>query len=136
MTTEAILAIVAVIGLLVGAANVFGTFRVSRNQSAVSGYRDAAAGWEAKARAQEVQIVDLRTVLATANAKIDAQEQRINMLQDMVTSKTLIEALARTLDDNHSTMMGKVTEILALSGDIRTDIRTMARQTGGQANGR
>jgi uncharacterized protein (UPF0276 family) len=97
---------VAVVGLLITIATILGAFRMSRSNSAMTGYRDAAASWEAKAKAQEAEISDLRTDLATANASIEALTKRVQMLQDMVTSRTLVEALAHTMETQHTTVMG------------------------------
>lgn len=132
MSTEVILAFVAVIGLLVGAANVFGTFRVSRNTAAVSAYRDVALAYEAKTKVQEGELTDLRTQLASANAKIETLGTRVQTLQDMVTARSLIEAMSKTLDGNHVAVMGKAADLLALAGDIQADVgKLVSAQAGG-----
>lgn len=130
MSADLILAFIGIVGLLVATANVLGSFRTSRNTTTVAGYRDAAQAWEAKAKAQEGEIIDLRSSLAEANVKIDGQERRIQMLQDMVTSKALIEALARALDANHTTMINKIGEVLTATAAIQNALL----QSGGSKN--
>lgn len=130
MNTEVILAFVAVIGLLVGAANVMGTFRVSRNTAATAAYRETALAYEAKSRAQEAEISGLRAELATAHAQIEGLSQRVTMLQDMVTSRTLIESLGHTLDGRWDTLMDKMNTVLAMSADIKTGVRDLASPAG------
>ena len=119
MRSEVILAAVAVTGLLVTAASVVGTFRVSRNTSTVSAYRDSAQAWESKAKAQEDEIHDLQGKLAAAAAQIESLNQRVAMLQDIVTSRTQIEALSSTIDGNFLLLVKRSDDILAVVADIR-----------------
>lgn len=73
-TATNIITIVAVIGLLITAATVVGgSFRVSRNTATVTRYKEAADSWQAKAVAQD--------------EKIEAQEERITVLQHEIAAK-------------------------------------------------
>jgi TolA-binding protein len=116
-----------VIGTAVTVAAVFGSFRVARNTSAVTSYRDAAQGWQAKAEAQKVEISDLQTELATANASIEHLEKRVQMLTDMVTSRTLIEALAVNLEGHHEVMMTKADEIIEVIKSLDAVVQRLPR---------
>lgn len=107
MGTNIILAVVAVVGLLITTASVMGTFRVSRNTQTVSTYREAAQAWQTKAEAQEEVINDLKTQLAEANAKIEELSKRVQMLQDVVTSRSIVEALAHELTAHHTTVTAR-----------------------------
>lgn len=129
-TSTLITILLLLVGTAVTVASVFGTFRMSRNTSAITGYRDAASSWEAKAKAQEVEIADLQARLDAANASIEALNQRVTMLSDIVTSRTLVEALAHSLEAHHATAMAKAEE---LSTEVRTLESVIRHMAGGTA---
>jgi cell division protein FtsB len=123
-----ILAAIALVTLLSGGALVYGQFRVSKNNSAVSGYRDTALAYESMHRAKNEEIIELRAQNAQQAAQIEALTQKTNMLQDMVTSRTLIEALARQIDGNFASLGQKIDEML---GGITRQITELAGGTRG-----
>jgi hypothetical protein len=103
ISTNVILAIVALIGLLAtAAAAVGGSFKVSNNTATISRYREAAQAWETKSRAQDAEILELQRVNIANDKKISELEARVTILQDLVTGKSavdLIEAKSTELKD-------------------------------------
>lgn len=118
MTTDIILAAVAVIGLFVGTANVLGTFRFSRNTNLITLYRETAEAWEARSKAQDAEISELQTRETTKDAQIAGLNGRVTVLQDMVTGKTMLEEQGRKIDENTAKVLdllrGVSTEVHAI----------------------
>lgn len=113
-----ILAVIAIIGVLTGGAAIWGQFRVSKNSSATAAYRDTALAYEAMHKAKDTEITELRAQNNTQAAQIEALTQKVNMLQDMVTSRTLIEALARDVSGNFASLGAKIDDMMAATGAI------------------
>lgn len=119
--TDVLIAIVAVVGLAITIASVFGTFRMSRNTQAMTLYRETATGWQAKAELQEGEIAELRENLAKKDRQIADLQARVQVLQDTVTGKSLLE-------EHHRAFEARSAEILAMMGDTRAIIRQIAEK--------
>lgn len=109
MSSSAIVTWIAVLGFLITAAGLVGvSMRVGRNSQTVANYREAAASWEAKARAQEGQITQLQAADAAKKEQITELTAKVQLLQDMVTGKTAIEQLAAQVADTFDRIDAKI----------------------------
>lgn len=124
--SNTILAAIAAIGLIVGTVSIIATWRSTRTSTSAQVYRDAAQAWEAKSKAQDAELADLRQKLILSEHQISDLTQRVSILQDMVTSRTLIEQQSAVISAHHAELMTKVAEVLGLAGDIRGDVRKLA----------
>jgi hypothetical protein len=73
--------------LLTVVAILAASFKTSRNTVSMSNYRDAAQSWEAKSKAQDIEIAELKEKVAnmvTDNTRLSAQ---IGELRDLVTGR-------------------------------------------------
>jgi hypothetical protein len=120
---------IAVFGVVLGAATILASFRVTRNTQATVLYRENAAGWEAKSKLQTVQAAEtaagygqqldeLRVQGAEKDQKIADLTARVEVLQDMVTGRSLLE-------EHHRAFEAKSAELLALAADTRSEVRAM-----------
>jgi hypothetical protein len=120
---------IAVFGVILSAATIFASFRVTRNTQATALYRENAAGWEAQAKLQKTQAADmqsgydqqlgeLRAQGADKDQKIADLTARVEVLQDMVTGKSLLEA-------HHQAFEAKTAELLALAAETRSEVKAM-----------
>lgn len=75
-------------------AAIYGSFKVSRNTQATTLYRDNALAWEAKAKIQEGEITDLKEKVLERDNKISKLEAAVAVLQDTVTGKVALDAIA------------------------------------------
>lgn len=87
--------IVAIVGVLMTMAAIYGAFRVSKNTQATSMYRDNALAWEGKAKIQEEDIKELKDRLGERDEKIRNLEATVAVLRDTVTGKVVLDALAQ-----------------------------------------
>ena len=99
------------IALLLAGAGAIGTWaalRVGKNAQVLKNYRDVAASWKEKAEAQEDQIKDLITDLATAHAETNRLSDRVTFLQDAVTGKSAIDALAAQTTERYDSLSKQI----------------------------
>lgn len=95
MSGSTVVTWLAVLGFLITAGGLIGvSMRVGRNSQTVANYREAAQSWEAKAKAQEGQLEELKEADAAKASQITELTAKVQLLQDMVTGKTAIEQLA------------------------------------------
>lgn len=108
MSNATILTAVAVVGLLITAATVWGSFRVSRNTQATTLYRETASAWEAKSTAQDDEIASLKRALVTKDTQIAELNARVSLLTDMVTGKSVLEEVRQRFDERTDELLGIV----------------------------
>lgn len=91
-------AIAGIIAVLIVVASVLGQLRISRNQTNLANYRDAAQSWEARATAlkeenaaQQAAIDELRAHLLIKDKEIGELRGQMAVLQNLITGKTLFE---------------------------------------------
>lgn len=122
-------ALLAIFGTLITISTVYASFRVTRNTQATAVYRATAEGWEAQSKLQDQQIAtikadssrhlaDLSAAAAEKDQKIADLTARVEVLQDMVTGKSLLE-------EHHRAFQAKSSELLALVADTRTEVRAV-----------
>lgn len=87
--------IVAIVGVLMTMAAIYGAFRVSRNTQATALYRENALAWEGKAKIQEDDIKELKERLGERDEKIRNLEATVTVLRDTVTGKVVLDTLAQ-----------------------------------------
>jgi hypothetical protein len=120
---------IAVFGVILAAATIFASFRVTRNAQSTALYRENAAGWEAKSKLQDVQAAELqagynrqlhelRVQGAAKDEKIADLTARVEVLQDMVTGKSLLE-------EHHRAFEARSAEILEMVADTRSEVRAV-----------
>jgi predicted RNase H-like nuclease (RuvC/YqgF family) len=116
-----VVAVFAVIGFLFAGVAVFGQWKVSKNTTALTQYRETAQAWEGKARAQETEITDLRHEVAelqvqmTEKGKENAElTGRVSVLQDALTGKASWDILE-----------SRIGEALSIAGETRTEVRAI-----------
>lgn len=116
--TNNLTVLIAVFGALITISTVYASFKVTRNTQATAVYRTTAEGWEAQAKLQERQIAELTAQAARKDQKIADLTARVEVLQDMVTGKSLLE-------EHHRAFQSKAAELLALAADTRTEVRAV-----------
>lgn len=114
LDSGAVLVILAIATFLFMAVGLAAQWRVSRNTTALTQYRETAQGWEGKARLQETEIADLKADARRKDSRISDLEGRVSVLQEALTGKASWEIL-----------VGKMSEALTLMGDTRTEVRQM-----------
>jgi septation ring formation regulator EzrA len=73
---------------VVAIGGLFGTsLRVNRQTTTVNNYRETALSWEAKARAQESELAELREQNAELLSRVGKQDGEISSLRDLVTGR-------------------------------------------------
>lgn len=118
LNTETVTAFVAAMAFVFAVAGVFGSWRVSKNTTALTAYRDTAQAWEGKARAQEAEIADLQADAHLKDKKIAELEGKVAVLQDSLTGKASWDILER-----------RISEALSLASDNRKDIQEILALT-------
>jgi uncharacterized protein YlxW (UPF0749 family) len=119
-----ITAIVAIVGLAITVAAVFGSFRVARNTQTTSLYRETALAWEAKARAQEAEIHELQERDTEKDKRIATLQARVEVLQDTVTGRAALESLQTMVAHTHA-QLEDLGQVLAA---VREDVRGLRAQ--------
>jgi hypothetical protein len=115
-----LLTVLAAFSFLFGVAGVVGSWRVARNSTIVTQYRETALAWEAKAKVQDVEIADLKAA-GTANVQRIAElNGKVSVLQDTLTGKMAWDVLER-----------KLAEALDLAASTRADVRALSEQIRG-----
>jgi predicted nucleic acid-binding Zn-ribbon protein len=104
----------AVLGFLFAGFAVFGQYKVSKNTTALTQYRETAQAWEGKARAQETEISDLKESDHKKDTKIAELEGKVQVLQDALTGKASWDILEN-----------RISEALAIAGETRTAVRSI-----------
>jgi len=130
-----LVSIASVVGLLiVAAASIGANYRSSRAAAALANYRTLAESWEQRARLLEAQDTEKAQQIAVLTA-------RVGVLQDMVTGKDQLEALAHQLGDLADTLAGRwsahearVGEILNQVGAVRGDVRAVRQALAGKVS--
>jgi cell division protein FtsB len=128
---------VVIAGLLITGSTIWASFRSTRNTQATALYRDTAAGWEAKSKLQDEQMTemkadyarqldDLRASEADKDAKIADLNARVDVLQDMVTGRSLLE-------EHHRAFETQSAAILAIAEATRNEVRAMHVQVSSLA---
>jgi uncharacterized coiled-coil protein SlyX len=105
-------AVVAVVGLALTCVALFASWRVSQRGVSTQVYREAAAAWETKSKAQDAEIGELRAVLAERDQAMSDLKGRVSVLQDTVTGAQSWAVLER-----------RTAEMLALAAESRTETR-------------
>jgi hypothetical protein len=115
---------------ITAAAAVGSSFRSSRTATAINNYRQLAESWEARANDFEMK----NTILAEQLAALTA---RVEVLQELVTSKARVDTLAEVVGDQ---MRGqteraakwdaRVTEVLHQINEVRIDVRSVQTALG------
>lgn len=120
-----IVAVLAVLSFLFACAGIIGSWRVSRNTTALTQYRETAKAWEGRSTAQEAEIGDLKKDIATLTGQMRVKDQqnaeldgKVQVLQDTLTGKASWDILER-----------KIGEALQLAADSRTEAREMHERT-------
>lgn len=130
---------IAVFGVILSAATILASFKVTRNTQATALYRENAAGWEAQAglektksaemqAAYDRQLDELRVQAAAKDEKIADLTARVEVLQDMVTGKSLLE-------EHHRAFQAKSAELLAMVADTRSEVRAVHVLLAGAGTG-
>jgi hypothetical protein len=112
-----VLAVLAVFSFAFGVAGVIGSWRVARNSTIVTQYRETALAWEAKAKVQDVEIADLKTADTANVQRIAELTGKVAVLQDTLTGKMAWDVLDR-----------KLAEALELAASTRAEIRALGEQ--------
>lgn len=121
MSWSHLVTILSVIGFLVTAAGLVGiSFKVGRNAQTVSNYRDNADSWEKKALSQSGEIADLQARLVANDAVIRRLQDRVGLLEEMVTGKAAINELAVTISTSFVNLQAHVDSRME---QLRDDIR-------------
>lgn len=116
-----VITFLSIIGFLVTAAGLIGvSFKVGRNAQVVTNYRDSANAWETKARAQSSEIAELQEKLATNDSLIKKLQDRMKMLEELVTGQAAISSLTTSIDASFTNL---TTHLDSLVNQIRDDIR-------------
>jgi hypothetical protein len=108
----AVSAVVAVVGLMLTIVALIATWRTSRRSVSTQVYREAAAAWETKSKAQDVENADLRVKLAARDEQVASLNGRVGVLQDTVTGARAWDTLER-----------RTAEMLSLAAETRGDTR-------------
>jgi hypothetical protein len=116
-----IVAVFAVIGFVFAGVAVFGQWKVSKNTTALTQYRETAQAWEGKARAQETEITDLRHEVGELQLQMAEKGKenaeltgRVSVLQDALTGKASWDILE-----------SRISEALSIAGETRTEVRAI-----------
>jgi len=117
-----VVAVAAVVGSLMAAAAILGQWRVSRNTTATTQYREIAQGWEDKARLQADEIADLQADKHRKDREIAELKGKVQVLQDALTGKASWEILE-----------SRIGEALAIAGEMRTELRQVHEMLAGHA---
>lgn len=121
MTLTHVVTILSVIGFLITAAGLIGvSFRVGRNAQTVNNYRESADAWEMKAKAQADTIAECQARLAENDVTIRKLQDRVQILEEMVTGHTAITTLATDISNYFTSLQ---THMDALADEIRKDLR-------------
>ncbi|HEV2172906.1 MAG TPA: hypothetical protein VGR71_05030 [Nitrospira sp.] len=105
----AVVALISFIGLAITVAAIFGSFRVARNTQTTTLYREAAQAWEAKARSQEDEIHELQKRDSEKDRLIAELKARVEVLQDIVTGRSMLEKLSLSVEQNNQQLRKIVT---------------------------
>lgn len=132
MTSANIVTGLAVLGFLITAGGLVGvSLRIGRNTQTVSNYREAAAAWEAKAKAQEGQIDELQAAHEHSAQEVTELRAKVQVLQDLVTGKTAIEQLATQVAETFALIDAKIIGREAFDAafaGLRSEIAAIGRQ--------
>lgn len=112
LSSATVSAFVAVAGIALTMVALLASWRVSKRSVSSQLYRDTAAAWEAKSKAQDQENADLRRLLASRDEKIADLTGRVGVLQDTVTGARAWDTLER-----------RTAEMLALAADTRAETR-------------
>lgn len=116
----------AVLALLVAAASIVGiSFKNGRSAQVLANYKGLAESYALKHQEQEAEIKDLQERLAQKDIQLSALQERVSMLQELVTGRATYDQLAadfgRLVTQNES----RNAEILAQAGEVRSEVRTI-----------
>jgi hypothetical protein len=107
-------AIVAVVGLLLTGVALAASYRVSKRSVSTQVYRDTAAAWEAKSKAQDIENQDLRAKLTARDSMVAELQGRVSVLQETVTGARAWDTLER-----------RTAEMLSLAAETRSETRQL-----------
>lgn len=110
--TSVVVAVLAVLSFIFAVVGVLGQWKVSRNTTALTQYRDIAKAWEDKARVQESEISDLMDDKHRKDAMIAELQGKVTVLQDSLTGRASWEILEN-----------KIGEALQIAAATRAEIR-------------
>lgn len=103
MTWSHFITFLSVVGFLVTAAGLVGvSFKVGRNAQTVSNYRDSADAWEKKSHSQAEEIAELKAKLSANEATSNKLQDRVQILEELVTGKATFTNLVASIDANFS----------------------------------
>lgn len=113
--------LLSVIGFLVTASGLVGvSFKVGRNAQTVSNYRDSADAWEKKSHSQADEMAELNARLAANDIKFAANEatikklqDRVQVLEELVTGVAAITGLATKMDQSFVSLQMHIDEVAA-----------------------
>jgi uncharacterized coiled-coil DUF342 family protein len=97
-----VITITAVLGVLLtmaGSVGVWLAMRTGQNTQTVKNFRDAAASWREKAEALAADLATIQSELTTLRAQYDQLMAEHNMLKDVVSGRTAIEALGMQVEN-------------------------------------
>jgi hypothetical protein len=86
----------SLVSVLLVAAITVGTWaglRTGKTAQTLANFRNAAESWQASAEAQAAEITQLKSQLNEALARIQVQDAKITVMQEMVTGAKALEAL-------------------------------------------
>jgi heme/copper-type cytochrome/quinol oxidase subunit 1 len=142
--------IVTVIGLALTLVALAASYRVSKRSVSTQVYRDTAAAWEAKSKAQDAENAELRAQLTSRDEKIAVLTGRVGVLQDTVTGAQAWATLerrtaemlnlaaenradTRRLNEALTAVAGRLGDLTVNCGQVLTAVQALIGQEGGQS---
>lgn len=101
MNSALVITITAVLGILLTVAGILGVWlamRTGQNTQTVRNFRDAAASWREKAEAMAADFAAVQSELAELRAQHEQLKQSHDVLANLVTGKSAIDALSVQID--------------------------------------
>lgn len=101
MSSALIITATAVVGVLLtiaGSLGVWLAMRTGQNTQTVRNFRDAAASWREKAEAMAADLATIQAELTTLRAQHEKLQQEHNVLRNVVSGKSALDALSMQLD--------------------------------------
>jgi gas vesicle protein len=96
-----IITVTAVLGVLLTVAGSLGVWlamRTGQNTQTVRNFRDAAQSWREKAEAMAADLVTVQGELTQLRIEYDQLKQEHNVLRDVVSGKSTLDALSVQMD--------------------------------------
>lgn len=121
-----------------GVVYIVGAFRSTRNTNTLVTLKNSLDAYERQDKVRQGEIADLQKQVTEKDEQIKELQGKVSVLQDVVTGRQLIEQLqARTEElaqinrDSIEVSSAKITEVLRLMADVRSDVRELAKAKSG-----